>query len=197
MAHNRISFHNKSGSLICDSVYYEDDNARIERIRAFVKHHYVNTGHCGFSDDFDRYFDPFSVYFYVYDVDENIHAVQRIIHKTPNNMLPMEMASIYGSAPNEKYKVDAENVVELTSFVFSGAEAIEMLVACMAYYGKVNNVKKAYALLDKEERKMKKLYKIIGWKESARYNCPVFFGDYGKESAGKFRPIICRESHII
>ncbi|MGB9612569.1 MAG: LBL_2463 family protein [Candidatus Margulisiibacteriota bacterium] len=180
----------QTNSLICASSSIHQDSGFIEQIRSSIKSKFFAKGYHGFSDEYDRYFDPFSIYFYVSNKSKEIHAVQRVIHKTPQNLLPLEKALIKGSEKNKRYTIDEQDTVEISSFLFKSARSIDLLVFSIAHYGKLNRIKKAYALLDIDSKSLEKIYGRFGWEESMKYNTPVYFPDYGKISNGRFEPTL-------
>jgi hypothetical protein len=164
------------------------------KIREFVKSEYLKSGYLGFSDDFDRQFDNLSTYFYVMKQGNqaDIVASQRVIIKSSGNLLPLEKAHICGANPAERFQIKENNVAEITSFAFRGAKALALLYSSVAYYGKKQGIKKAYALLDLEEDPLSKIYAKIGWVTSKIYAAPIFFSDYGRKINGKFTPTLWR-----
>ena len=179
----------KYKSFVCKSLRGDGDQSCVEGLRSYVKSMYIKSGYNGFSDDYDRRFDPDSVYFYVTD-NSDIRAVQRVIHKTPNNLLPLENATVYDAPENMRYSINEPNVAEITSFVFNGPHVVDLLFSSVAYYGKLNKIRKAFALLDVESKKLKKIYCKIGWQESEEFPSLIYFPDYGKNVNGRFAPTL-------
>jgi hypothetical protein len=189
MSQNIPDLVDRGNSLTCKMLPGAGPARIIEWLRAFVKSKYVESGYAGFSEEYDRQFDEFSVYLYVVDADNKLQAVQRVIHKTPDNLLPLEKALVCGSQ-NDRCVVDEQDVVEITSFVFRQVRAIDLLTAAAAHYGLVNNVKKAYALLNRDSKTLRRLYEKIGWEKSRAHSALVFFSGYGKMAQGYLVPAV-------
>ncbi len=175
--------------MTCKMLPGEGSPDIVEWLRSFVKAKYAESGYAGFSEEYDRQFDKFSFYFYVVDDSNDLHAVQRVIHKTPENLLPMEKAVICGSR-EEKFVIYDHDVVEITSFVFKRGRAIELLVAAVAEYGRINGIKKAYALVNRDSRTLRKIYLKLGWEASRAYSSAISFPDYGKMARSDLVPAV-------
>lgn len=179
----------RNKSFFCKSLVGNSDKSFIEGLRAYVRAMYLKNGYNGFSDDYDRQFDSDSAYFYVTN-NSGICAVQRVIHKTPENLLPIENANICNGQNNERYVINELNVVEITSFVFSGYHVLDLLFSSIAHYGKLKKIKKAFALLDLESNNLSKIYCKVGWRKSEQFSSPIFFPGYGRIINGKFIPTL-------
>ncbi|MFA6549544.1 MAG: hypothetical protein WCT39_06430 [Candidatus Margulisiibacteriota bacterium] len=179
-----------ANSLICFPANILNNEELIEKTRIFIRQMYQESGYSGFENEYDRYFDDYSLYLCVKNKSDEICAVQRVIHKINNELLPIEKALINNESKNERYKITRFNSVEITSFVFKSIKAIDLLVASIAHYGVYMGVKKAYALLDEKSKKLKKIYQKIGWEESEVFKKSVFFPGYGEVNNGRIVPTI-------
>lgn len=167
------------------------DDEKVVWLRAFIKESFSGNGFVGFSDQFDRYFDDYSRYFYVVNSQGKLVSSVRFVHKTINNLLPFE-TGIVCTDPPSRYVTMAENAGEVVSLVFSDMRSVKLLLSGLAHYGKAAGIQISYCLGDPKSSSWMAFHSEYGFIKSIKFDSLIYFPGYGRIDHGHFRPSLWR-----
>lgn len=182
-----LIYKNPQNGQICYQLPIDEEHG--EKVR-LIKDHIVASfsrqGYEGYSLEIDKYYDPFSIYFYVEDTTGGLVATLRITKKTKDNALPFEAGL---KNDGTKYALEEKiKVGDVNSFTFNSYQALPLLFATASRYAHEDGIRKGFCLLDDSAARIKKIYLSAGFDYSTKYNEKIFFPTFGKTENGVFKP---------
>ncbi|TGK19344.1 hypothetical protein EHO61_07685 [Leptospira fluminis] len=127
-------------------------------------------------------FDPWSTWIYVTDEKDKILSVQRIVEKTKENLLPVELAVILEEGQPKRYAVLEEGVADWNCVSFersaTGWKAAVKNFSAIAKLCLYRNYSKVYGFYNKEVPAIERIYKSNGAVESRVLSGDVYLPNY-------------------
>lgn len=161
---------------------------QVKILREHIKKIYTENGYIGFNDYVDEYHDPYSYFFYVKDKNNTILSTMRLVEKTENNLLPIEMG-IISEEQNRRYAINEfKNTIDVNSFTVTNVRSTNILFAGAGLFSIQKNFKTAYFLHDEDSPSIKRLYEKAGGKYTKELNSTIFFPGYTKVKNGIPKP---------
>ncbi|EMJ94479.1 hypothetical protein LEP1GSC193_0318 [Leptospira alstonii serovar Pingchang str. 80-412] len=165
----------------------------LKRIKDFVSKIYSESGYSHSSWKNINY-DPWSTWFYVEDSRE-ILAAMRIIEKKPENVIPLEVAVVWGQpSPLKQYKVIEENVADWNSVAFlptsKSGRACASLFKIVAKHCLEKNYAMVYGMYNPDSKGIERIYFKAGVVHSEKYPDLMYFpGFYLNEEFCQFKSL--------
>jgi hypothetical protein len=163
---------------------------KTKELRNYLKNTYTGNGYNGFNDYVDEYHDPFSHFIYVADKNGTILSTLRIVEKTKNNLIPIEMGIVHDEQ-NRRYVIsEYESTIDVNSFTVSNVRSTNQLFSTAGLYSVKKGFKTAYFLHDIDSPSIMRLYEKAGGKYTKELQSSIFFPGYTKIIDGCEKPAL-------
>ncbi|TGK36222.1 hypothetical protein EHQ12_04090 [Leptospira gomenensis] len=172
----------------------------LHRIKSFVSSVYSDAGYSETPWKNQNY-DPWSTWFWV-EVRGELLAAMRIVEKTPDNIIPLEKAVIYGiKNPFLHYAVLEENVADWNAVAFKssreGVLAAKKTFRTVAKFCADKGYYIVYGMYNPELSGIENLYLREGAEISDRYPAYCYFPGFNlKGELSKFNVIELRKDSL-
>lgn len=149
-----------------------------EEIREIYKTYLTSAGYEGFSNDIDNEYHSVGTYFFVVK-DNAIVLTSRINDRTNSSRFPFEM----GQRPNGEHyvfqdKIPAVDISAYTVILRHYRRAMPLLSAVLGKYINDLGAKKAFCLVDCENKVIQRMYHDIGFVYSTTFSEPITFPSF-------------------
>ena len=165
----------------CRQISVSDHRDKYERARELVAQAQVKYGYVGWSNEIDRTYDPYATFFIVEDQAGEIVATTRLVHRR-DSLVALERGF---KRDGSQYSLAEENclVADLNSFYFKKGhqDSLMLLFTTMSRYGILAGIKRAFCMLDKDNKFIERLYLGAGFRFSRRFQDPIAFPTYHKK----------------
>ncbi|MDI7219582.1 LBL_2463 family protein [Leptospira santarosai] len=171
----------------------------LKRVKDFVSKIYTESGYSHSSWKNINY-DPWSTWFYIEDNNE-ILAAMRIIEKKLDNVIPLEVAVVWGQPPLKQYKVQEDNVADWNSVSFlptsKSGRACTILFKSVAKHCLDKNYSMVYGMYNPESKGIERIYFRAGVAHSQKYPDLMYFpGFYMNGEFCHFRVIEIKKESL-
>lgn len=168
----------------------EANREKVENARRLVARSLSTYGYEGWSDEIDRQNDLHAFYFIVEDSKGEIVAASRIIHRCPDNTIPLEQG-LKKDGSQYSLEGDKRNIIDVNSFYNKKGhtKALFVLFAALGRYAWLTGSQKAFCLLDENNKYITKLYQKAEFKFSKRFSQKIYYPTFGRRTTeGEFQP---------
>ncbi|WP_061224913.1 LBL_2463 family protein [Leptospira weilii] len=173
----------------------------LKRVKDFVSKIYTESGYSHSSWKNINY-DPWSTWFYAEEENtDEILAAMRIIEKKPDNVIPLEVAVVWGQPLLKQYKVIEDNVADWNSVSFlptsKSGRACAILFKSVAKHCLEKNYSIVYGMYNPESKGIERIYFRAGVTHSQKYPDLMYFpGFYLKGEFCQFRIIEIKKESL-